>query len=226
MRVARLVLLCCAPALVFSLLSNARADEASAADPAMADAQSAIRKAGRRLSRGIRQGRCRRHRRVLDSEGRFRRSDGTLVQGQRAAGEGKARCRRRGPDRAASAHHGDACRFVLSRPMSRFEDGVFQRAGVGADESSTGRYTAVWVKRDGKWLLDGERETPVRSEVSDEPLESLSWMVGQWARDGGRSHRRNHLYLGSEKQLPAPPDYFPAKRGAADHGYAVDWLGC
>ena len=44
-------------------------------------------------------------------------------------------------------------RFVT--PDVAIEDGEFVRAGVKAGQSPTGLYTAVWVKREGKWLIDG-----------------------------------------------------------------------
>lgn len=64
-------------------------------------------------------------------------------------------------------------------------------------------YTAVDVKRDGKWLLD--RVTDKASENSHsqyEQLKALEWMVGQWASADGNSEveldcnwTKNHNFL-------------------------------
>jgi hypothetical protein len=45
----------------------------------------------------------------------------------------------------------------------------------------TGRFTAVWVKRNGRWLLSSLREsvTSVSSSTSAR-LEPLAWLVGEW----------------------------------------------
>jgi uncharacterized protein (TIGR02246 family) len=49
-------------------------------------------------------------------------------------------------------------------------------------------YSAVYVKRDGKWLLD--RVTDKAKEVVPthyEQLKALEWMVGRWADDAGNA---------------------------------------
>ncbi len=68
------------------------------------------------------------------------------------------------PIRKSETH---SIRFIT--PDVALEDGTFERE-VAADGSHQGRYTAVWVKRDGKWLLDGERESPVRADAVADPL--------------------------------------------------------
>jgi len=73
-------------------------------------------------------------------------------------------------------------RFVT--PDVAIEDGEFLRTGVKGGQSPTGLYTAVWVKREGKWLIDGLRESPVRTTSMTEPLKSLEWMIGDWASEG------------------------------------------
>ncbi len=82
------------------------------------------------------------------------------------------------PIRKSETH---SIRFVT--PDVALEDGTFERE-IAADGSHQGRYTAVWVKRDGKWLLDGERESPVRAEAVADPLPDLAWMVGEWTASG------------------------------------------
>jgi hypothetical protein len=47
-----------------------------------------------------------------------------------------------------------------------------------------GRYSAVWVKKDGNWRLNSVRDLPdvVREEapVAYNKLKPLAWMVGEW----------------------------------------------
>ncbi len=49
------------------------------------------------------------------------------------------------------------------------------------------QYTAVYVKRDGKWLLDrvSEEDKPV-IQSHYEQLKELEWMIGSWVDAGGR----------------------------------------
>ena len=63
------------------------------------------------------------------------------------------------------------------------EDGTFERE-IAADGSHQGAYTAVWVKRDGKWLLDGEPGIARCAEAVADPLPDLAWMVGEWTASG------------------------------------------
>ena len=47
-----------------------------------------------------------------------------------------------------------------------------------------GRYTVVWVKQNGKWLIDAVREAAVADPSLRGRLEELSWMIGEWVEDG------------------------------------------
>jgi uncharacterized protein (TIGR02246 family) len=51
-------------------------------------------------------------------------------------------------------------------------------------ETDSGRYAAIWVKRDGKWLISSMRDLPDTTD-EDTPeavtrLKQLAWMVGDW----------------------------------------------
>jgi len=70
-------------------------------------------------------------------------------------------------------------RFI--QPGVAIEDGTIGPTDPGA---STGRYTAVWVKRDGRWLLDALRETAAgdaSAPTGNPKLRPLDWLVGAWA---------------------------------------------
>src|SRR5262249_12475220 len=72
------------------------------------------------------------------------------------------------------------------RPDFALEDGIAR--GVSAlGDVSTGRYTAVWVKSDGKWLLSSVRDLPGDVEekaTASQKLKELGWMVGEWTGEG------------------------------------------
>ncbi len=55
--------------------------------------------------------------------------------------------------------------------------------GEGTDK---GRFTAAWVKSDGKWLLTSARDLPSEGEAAS-PLQGLSWLVGEWQSEGNRT---------------------------------------
>ncbi len=54
-------------------------------------------------------------------------------------------------------------------------------------ESDSSPFTAIWTKKDGKWLLNLVREHPVQVAADkDEPnprLKELSWLIGDWVNE-------------------------------------------
>ena len=52
-------------------------------------------------------------------------------------------------------------------------------------------YSAVYIRRDGKWLLDRVTDKPEPIVLTHyDQLKSLEWMVGTWADDGGAGQVR------------------------------------
>jgi uncharacterized protein (TIGR02246 family) len=64
-------------------------------------------------------------------------------------------------------------RFVT--PEVAIEDGT----------SPGGHFSAVWIKRDGKWLLTRLREYSAASAEPVRPLEQLSWLTEDWQGTSG-----------------------------------------
>jgi len=52
---------------------------------------------------------------------------------------------------------------------------------AGDDGTSASRYTAIYVKEGGKWLLESIHDTNTEvSEAEESPLSALAWLVGEW----------------------------------------------
>lgn len=47
-------------------------------------------------------------------------------------------------------------------------------------DESEALYTAVYLKKDGKWKMSQLVETPVPEETPNERLSQLSWLIGDW----------------------------------------------
>jgi uncharacterized protein (TIGR02246 family) len=72
----------------------------------------------------------------------------------------------------------DAIRFIS--PNVAVENGT-ARVVVGEEKPTESQYSAIHVKRDGKWLIDRVTEEDVPEVVSNyEKLKDLEWMIGTW----------------------------------------------
>ena len=65
------------------------------------------------------------------------------------------------------------------------------------------KYTAIYVKREGQWLLDRVTDgTETEPPSHYEQLKVLEWMVGTWVDQDGQRPHRNRVQLDQESQLP------------------------
>jgi uncharacterized protein (TIGR02246 family) len=76
-----------------------------------------------------------------------------------------------------------AARKILS-PDIAMDDGILELVSPEG-ETDRGRYTVVWTKVDGKWLIRSARDIPLGDEEAPAepqgpPLEELGWLVGKW----------------------------------------------
>lgn len=64
-------------------------------------------------------------------------------------------------------------------------DGIVNRK-EGGDLVPSTRYSMVLVKEKGQWLISSATETPIISSATLNPLQPLSWLIGDWSaqRDG------------------------------------------
>ena len=60
------------------------------------------------------------------------------------------------------------------------EDGAVEVIPPGSKQVLQGRFSAVWVKREGAWRLASLREWQLDQSHGPELLQSLDWMVGDW----------------------------------------------
>ena len=96
-------------------------------------------------------------------------------------------------DAAAVKTEESTIRFIT--PDVAIEDGVSGETASSDGGSVTGRYTAVWVKREGGWLLDSLRESEVVTPPAKDRLQELAWLIGEWVgkTDDGAILISSHL---------------------------------
>jgi uncharacterized protein (TIGR02246 family) len=69
-------------------------------------------------------------------------------------------------------------RFIT--PEVAIEDGASEHRTLLDGTTLTCRFTAIWVKRDGRWLLDSLRESVAETSPFNEQLRPLEWLLGEW----------------------------------------------
>ncbi len=80
----------------------------------------------------------------------------------------------------------DSIRFVT--PDVAIEDGTSELASAPQGTATKGRYSVVWVKRDGKWLIDAVREAAIADPApSQNRLQQLDWLIGSWAEENAET---------------------------------------
>jgi uncharacterized protein (TIGR02246 family) len=87
------------------------------------------------------------------------------------------------PGDAAPAVPASSLRLIT--PDVAIEDGVAALGSSGNGNEVIGRFTTVWVKRNGRWQISSLREAVSASPSTNERLEPLAWLLGEWIGRSG-----------------------------------------
>jgi uncharacterized protein (TIGR02246 family) len=165
-------------ALVLCLSATTALHPCHAADDA--ESAAAIRKASQQYVAAVNRG-------DVESVAAFWTPQGDLIdtQGHRTNGRDLARSLQpsQTPPAAGLTLTIDTLRLIS--PDVALEDGRTHWPAAGSADSALVRYTAVWVRQNGKWLLDSVRESAVDPNAHEVRLQSLSWLVGDWTSSEG-----------------------------------------
>jgi uncharacterized protein (TIGR02246 family) len=140
--------------------------------------EEAIRKLSAELTGALEKGDAKALAALWTAEGEYIADDGTTVRGRPALEAAYAKLFAKTPHIKVQATI-DSIRFV-SRD-SAIEEGVAKvRKGKG-EESDTSRYSALYVREDGRWHIALLREWPDQGAS----LRDLDWLIGTWVGKSG-----------------------------------------
>ena len=94
-----------------------------------------------------------------------------------AVGQAKAAAGQQNAAAAQATAAVSTIRFI--KPDVAIEDGAIEKPTVAGRPAAKPRFTAIWVKQGGRWLLDGLREAS-GPPPGPETLDELQWLVGDW----------------------------------------------
>jgi uncharacterized protein (TIGR02246 family) len=93
-------------------------------------------------------------------------------------------------------------------------------------EPDISRFTSIWVKADGKWLIRSARDLtaePTGDNVAGRMLRELDWMVGEWVSEGNDTtvHLKVSWTLNKSFQIWE----YEVKRKQGDASRVTQWVG-
>ena len=173
-----------AAGVVFYVTSGGRADadeeiglRPRAANSAQADDEKAIRKAGEAFVKAFNAGDAKAVAALFAPDGDFMDVRGQVFRGrdtiEKLVAANFANARGAKIDVII-----DSIRF-LGKETAIEKGTSYARPAAGAAPTAT-RYTAIRVKRDGKWLLESVHESPYQADSNYENLKDLEWVIGTW----------------------------------------------
>jgi uncharacterized protein (TIGR02246 family) len=71
----------------------------------------------------------------------------------------------------------------LATPDVAIAEGTARLSPLPPGKPPMSRFTAIWVKSNGHWLIDAVREPPIAAPDHHEYLTEIEWMIGDWATD-------------------------------------------
>jgi ketosteroid isomerase-like protein len=140
--------------------------------------EGAIRQRGKDYMAAIKRGDADEIASFWTAEGTYVDEAGRAAKGGMLAREAKAANDEREPRIMVTI---DSIHFVT--PDVAVEDGGLASSPGILSGSVARRYTAIWVRQKGKWLLDGVRASAVQVATHNDRLRELGWMVGDWVSD-------------------------------------------
>jgi uncharacterized protein (TIGR02246 family) len=174
---ALLKLTCLASALCAGQ-SACRAQEVGAAN---AEEQS-IRAAAKEYVSALRRGDANRLKTMWTTDGEYIDAAGQSFKAQELIAQMKPAAEATGAPAAVNLP-GSTIKFIA--PAVAIEDGPNGRGASEDGSEATGGFSAVWVKRDGRWLLASLRESAAETPLAKPELRPLAWLVGAWTGTGG-----------------------------------------
>lgn len=166
--------------ICFVLLAASLAADAAFSDEEQppASPEAAIRQRGKDYIAAVRRGDGNEIAAFWTEEGDYVDETGRAVKGRVLARDAQGPLEERD---ARSVLTVESVRFLT--PDVALEDGGLTSAPGALQGAASRRYTAIWVRKKGKWLLDGVRESTLPAATHFDRLRGLDWMVGDWRSD-------------------------------------------
>jgi uncharacterized protein (TIGR02246 family) len=160
--------------------SGKAAAETQKANRADGGDETAVRAQLAQLSRALAEGDARALAALWSEDGDYTDSDGALSKGRSALEKRFA---------AVFSKEGKQQVELLNESLKTLAANVVSVEGTVRRKDAPGgptpetRYSIVFVKQNGNWLIATASETPLLAETKTDPLNELAWLVGEWSAE-------------------------------------------
>lgn len=212
-----------APACVVFAACVACCSHAVSDEPApVSKDETAIRERARSYLQAIERGDGEEMAAFWTAEGDYVDEAGQRFNGRRLARQHQPRSSEEANARELTAD-AESIRFVT--PDVAIEDGAVNVVKGPAEKVVVKRYSAIWVRRKGGWMLDGVRELAAPAAASRGPLDDLEWLIGDWASEAGgeQSIRLACRWSDDKHFLLAEADLNHTQRGPMHVTQRIGW---
>jgi uncharacterized protein (TIGR02246 family) len=115
-----------------------------------------------------------------------------------------------------------ALRFVT--PEVAIEDGKTEVMDADAGAATQARYTAVHVKKDGKWYLSSVRDSVFVPRTNYEHLQQMEWLIGEW-HDEVEGPEVSHMTFSWSENQGFIVNTYSATGKHLFHHSGMEWIG-
>jgi uncharacterized protein (TIGR02246 family) len=109
-------------------------------------------------------------------------------------------------------------------PDVELEDGVTDVTSADGGLGSAARFSAVLVKKDGRWYLQSVHDAEARPPSTNEHLEDLGWLIGEWTGETEKGESATATYEWTEGQDFIVASFAMSADGTPVAG-ATQWIG-
>ena len=104
------------------------------------------------------------------------------------------------------------------------EDGITEVMPADGGPSTTGRFAAVLVKKDGEWYFESVRETIARPPTHVERFEDIEFLIGDWVGEDMKGESGTASYAWAENQNFIVSTFTTTLNGSPVVG-GTQWIG-
>jgi len=108
-------------------------------------------------------------------------------------------------------------------PEVALQDGITEVTPADGGPSTSARFSAVLVKKDGEWYLQSVRDSVAAPPSNAEHLEDLEWLIGEWTGESDKGESGSASFNWAENENFIVSEFATTLNGIAVYG-GTQWI--